>query len=208
MKGRLPLALSATALVVSLFGATPLGNATVRVVRSIPPLANKSNYATVAGNAQRLGGHAASASGTPGTIPVLNKVGKLPVSVGAVGPQGPAGPPGPAGAGAQVNLSKLLSSAVDVYATSLTENGSADLESVKCPSSAWEAVSGGAYTTDSTVVTTASWPLNAGSSASDGPPDSDSGPPIGWATKVVTTNGLPAKNVLVRWYVVCVKPGG
>ena len=184
---------------------------TVRVVRSIPPLASKSNYATVAGNAQHLGSHAASVSGAPGTIPVLNKLGKLPVSVGAVGPQGPAGPAGTAGsagAGAQVNLSKLLSSSVDVYATSLTENGSADLESVKCPSSAWEAVSGGVYTTDPSIVTTASWPLNAGSKASDGPPDSDSGPPIGWVTKIVTSNEQPAKNVLVRWYVVCVRPGG
>ena len=69
VKNRLPMILSVTALVVSVLGATPLGRAAERVVRSVPPFANKSNYANVAGNALHLNGHAASVSGSPGTIP-------------------------------------------------------------------------------------------------------------------------------------------
>ena len=94
---RLPVTLSAAALVVSLLGATPLGHAAGRALATIPPLAKRARLANVATNALRLNGHRASPVGGPGTIPVLNAAGKLPASVGAVGPQGPAGPVGPAG---------------------------------------------------------------------------------------------------------------
>jgi hypothetical protein len=97
MKQRLPLTLSATALAVAVFGATPLGHAAGRLVSAIPPFAKKAGYASVAGNALHLGGHSASPAGGSGAIPVLNAQGKLPASVGAVGPQGPQGPAGPQG---------------------------------------------------------------------------------------------------------------
>ena len=100
MSKRLPSILAATALVTALLGATPLGHAARRVVDSIPPFAKKAAYASTAGNALRLNAHKASSAGAPGGIPVLNRLGKLPASVGAPGPQGPQGPqgdPGPKG---------------------------------------------------------------------------------------------------------------
>ena len=100
MKQRLPLTLSATALLVSLLGATPLGQAAGRVITTIPPFAKKANYATKAGvaaNALKLSGHAASVQGKPGSVPILDAKGKLPASAGVGGTQGPPGPPGAKG---------------------------------------------------------------------------------------------------------------
>jgi hypothetical protein len=94
---RLPIILSSAALVVALLGATPLGNAAVHAISTIPPLAKRAFHANLADNASRLSGHRASATGGAGTIPVLDSKGKLPASIGAVGPQGPAGPQGPKG---------------------------------------------------------------------------------------------------------------
>jgi len=51
MKQRLPLLLSATALLVALFGSTPLGTA---ARQAIPPLAQHAKTADVADNAKRL----------------------------------------------------------------------------------------------------------------------------------------------------------
>jgi hypothetical protein len=94
---RLPSILAATALVIALLGATPLGHAARNIVESIPPFAKKANYAPTAGNALRLNGHKASSTGAPGTIPVLNRLGKLPSSINARGPRGPQGPEGSQG---------------------------------------------------------------------------------------------------------------
>jgi hypothetical protein len=99
MKQRLPVILSATALVVALLGATPLGRAASRVVHKIPPLAQRANYATTAGNAKALGGH------KPSEFARLGSNGKLPASLltsggsgsGGAGPQGPQGAQGPKG---------------------------------------------------------------------------------------------------------------
>ena len=99
MRQRLPLVLSASALLVAVFGATPLGHAAGRVIQAVPPFAKRAGYAKFAGtadNAKRLGGHRASASPIAGDIPIVGANGKLPASIGAVGPQGP---PGPAGTG-------------------------------------------------------------------------------------------------------------
>ena len=94
---RLPVILSATALVVAVLGATPLGHAAGRMISTIPPFAKRANHANVADNALKLSGHKASATGGAGTIPVLDAKGKLPASIGAVGPQGPQGPKGDKG---------------------------------------------------------------------------------------------------------------
>jgi hypothetical protein len=91
VRRRLPLILSATALLVSLFGATPLGNAAEKALRSVPPFAKKAAYADKAGlalNANRLNGHKSSTTPVAGNIPVLGPDGKLPASIGAVGPPG------------------------------------------------------------------------------------------------------------------------
>src|SRR5712692_8933467 len=101
MRERLPIVLSASALLVAVFGATPLGHAAGRVIHSVPPFAARAGFAKLAGtadNAKRLAGHRASVSPKAGDIPVLGSSGKLPASIGAVGPQGPQGPKGDPGA--------------------------------------------------------------------------------------------------------------
>ena len=98
MRQRLPLVLSATALVVAIFGSTPLGHA---VVRAIPPFARAAGYATNAGAVNGI--HASRTPKARFLVP-LGVDGKFPASVGVAGPpgapgqQGPAGPAGPAGA--------------------------------------------------------------------------------------------------------------
>jgi hypothetical protein len=106
---RLPLVLSVTALLVAVFGATPLGQAAGRLVRAIPPFATKAGYANSAGfakhakladlatNAKLVVGHRISAQPHAGDIPVVGADGKLPASIGAVGLQGPQGQGGPKG---------------------------------------------------------------------------------------------------------------
>ena len=91
MKQRLPLVLSATALMIALFGSTPLGGAAGRLLASVVPLAN---YAK---NAGAVDGINAARAPKPGYLVPLGADGKFPASVGRVGPQGPAGPQGPPG---------------------------------------------------------------------------------------------------------------
>jgi hypothetical protein len=108
MKQRLPMILAVTALVVAVFGSTPLGHAAARLVAKVPPFAQKANYAKLAGtanNAKALGGRQPSAYVT------LDGTGKVPAALlpqggsvagppgpkGDKGPKGDAGPPGPAG---------------------------------------------------------------------------------------------------------------
>lgn len=108
MRQRLPLVLAATALVVAVLGTTGLGQAAGHAVAAaIPPFAKRAGFATTAGNAQKLGGVAASRYAR------LDATGKLPASlvaagtgagvgasarvVGAQGPPGPTGPQGPKG---------------------------------------------------------------------------------------------------------------
>lgn len=94
MRQRAPIVLSSAALVVAVFGSTPVGQA---VSSRIPPFARTSGFAKVAGNSANLNGRHSTLSGAPGTIPVVGRNGKLPASLGAVGPQGERGPQGPAG---------------------------------------------------------------------------------------------------------------
>jgi hypothetical protein len=87
MKNRLPVVLSATALVVAVLGVTPVGHATSDAIET--HFARSANF---------LRGHAPSEKAGKGKIPVAGKSGKLHPSWGAVGPRGPQGPPGAAGA--------------------------------------------------------------------------------------------------------------
>jgi hypothetical protein len=91
---RLPLVLSATALVVAVFGSTPVGHA---VGSAIPAFAKSAGYAKQAGNASALNGIKASKQARPGMLVALGTDGKFPSSVGLVGPAGPAGPKGDRG---------------------------------------------------------------------------------------------------------------
>jgi hypothetical protein len=91
---RLPLVLSATALLVAVFGSTPVGHA---VGSAIPAFAKSAGYAKQAGNASALNGIKASKQPRPGTILPLGADGKFPPSVGAIGPVGPKGDKGDRG---------------------------------------------------------------------------------------------------------------
>jgi hypothetical protein len=90
VKNRLPLILSATALVVALLGATPLGEA----ARNAVPLA------LFARNSGKVSGIKASRTPKANQLLPLGGNGKFPDSVvpaGPRGPQGERGPQGPAG---------------------------------------------------------------------------------------------------------------
>lgn len=103
---RLPIVLSTTALLVALFGSTPVGQA---VGSNVPLFAKKAGYADRAGNAAALSGIKASKLPRPGMLLPLAADGRFPASVGlagsvgpkgdkgdkgAIGPSGPAGPKG------------------------------------------------------------------------------------------------------------------
>jgi hypothetical protein len=106
IRQRLPLILSASALLVAVFGSTPLGRAAEDSLHSIPPFAKTARFATYSGFAKRAGiadsakllaGHRVSLTAAPGVIPVLGPDGRLSPGLGAVGPQGPRGVAGPTG---------------------------------------------------------------------------------------------------------------
>jgi hypothetical protein len=91
---RLPVLLSATALLVALFGSTPLGRA---VVSTVPPFAKHAKTADFAANAGAVNRLRASTHPRAGWLVALGSDGKFPVSVGQVGPPGPQGPKGDQG---------------------------------------------------------------------------------------------------------------
>jgi Collagen triple helix repeat (20 copies) len=98
VKQRLPLVLSAVALVVAVLGATSIGQAAGRtVLAAIPPLAKHANTANTAKNALAVNGIHASRTRRAGYLIPLGLNGKFPPSVGAIGPRGPRGLRGPAG---------------------------------------------------------------------------------------------------------------
>jgi hypothetical protein len=99
LRNRLPIVLSSTALVVAVFGITPLGHATSTVIQT-----------HFAKNANFLRGKAPSVKAKPNTVVVRNGKGQIagvpvargvqgrPGAPGAQGAQGPQGPQGPQGA--------------------------------------------------------------------------------------------------------------
>jgi hypothetical protein len=91
---RLPIVLSATALVIAVFGSTPVGHA---VASAVPPFAKKAGYAERAGNAAALNGIKASKQPRAGQLVPLDKNGRFPASVALGGPAGPQGPKGERG---------------------------------------------------------------------------------------------------------------
>lgn len=95
MRERLPLVLSVTALLVALFGGTPIGHA---VVSAVPPFATHAKTADYAKNAGAVNGIKASRRPRAGWLVPLGKDGKFPASVGVAGPPGPQGRAGAAGA--------------------------------------------------------------------------------------------------------------
>ena len=94
---RLPLVLSATALVVAVFGSTPVGHA---VGSAIPAFAKSAGYAKQAGNASALNGikaskqpgPACSCPSAPTEVPRLRRA-----SAGPAGPKGDKGDKGATG---------------------------------------------------------------------------------------------------------------
>jgi hypothetical protein len=89
MRQRLPIVLSATALVVALMAMTPLGEAASSQLR-----------ATFAANAGKLRGFAPSKAARKNTVVVRGangKIGAASLPRGPRGPQGPRGATGPAG---------------------------------------------------------------------------------------------------------------
>jgi collagen triple helix repeat protein len=110
---RLPLILSSTALLVAVFGSTPLGHA---VSSAVPRFAKHAKTADYAKNAAALNGLKASKRPRAGWLVALDKDGKFPASVrlaapavpkgpkgdrgerGPAGARGPSGPTGPGGA--------------------------------------------------------------------------------------------------------------
>jgi hypothetical protein len=96
VRQRLPILLSATALIVAVLGSTGIGHSAVQAV--VPPFAKTAGYAKFSGDSTKLNGRRSSLAGAAGSIPVVGKNGKLPAAIGAVGPQGPAGPAGATGA--------------------------------------------------------------------------------------------------------------
>lgn len=128
MKQRLPLILSITALVVSLLGATPLGQAARSAVSQVVPLARTANYAK---NAGMLNGHSSSSVPRAGQIPVVGRNGKLPATLGAVGPIGPAGANGPKGDAGAAGVSGYQRVQQQVNAPG--GNGKTSSYAVPCP---------------------------------------------------------------------------
>jgi Collagen triple helix repeat (20 copies) len=90
---RLPIVLSTTALVVAVFGSTPVGHA----VGSAVPFATHAKTADRASNAGAVNGIKASKTPRAGWLVPLGKDGKFPASVGASGLAGPLGPKGERG---------------------------------------------------------------------------------------------------------------
>jgi hypothetical protein len=138
--------ISITALVVAVFGATPLGHAAgEKLAAAVPPFAKTAGYAKFAGNSTKLNGRKSTLKGAPGTIPVVGPDGKLPAAIGAVGPQGPQGPKGDTGAkGSPGATGDPGTSGYEIVtATTAANTDAAKSISVPCPTGK-KAVGGGA----------------------------------------------------------------
>jgi hypothetical protein len=161
MRQWVPIVLSTAALVVAVFGSTPLGHAAGNMVRAVvPPFAKTSGYAKVAGNSALLNGRKSAYSGAPGTIPVVGKNGKLPTSIGAVGPAGPQGTKGDPGL-----------SGVHVVQAQIDQNtptGDDTQEQASCPQGEIATGGGGAIQQYSTTAFLGLLPLYGGQPSTTG----------------------------------------
>ena len=167
MRKRLPLVLSTCALLVAVFGATPLGHAAgQKLAAAVPPFAKTAGYAKLAGNSAQLNGRKSTLKGAPGTIPVVGTDGKLPAAIGTIGPEGPQGPKGPKGdTGAKGSPGVAGEPGTSGYeiVTASTANDStgAKIISVPCPTGK-KAVGGGAAYNGAGPDSAMSWPANDG----------------------------------------------
>jgi hypothetical protein len=92
---RLPIVLATTALVIAVFGSTPVGHAVTTA--AVSPFATHAKKADFATNAGAVNGIKASKTPRAGYLLALGKGGKFPSSVAAGGPAGPQGPKGEKG---------------------------------------------------------------------------------------------------------------
>ncbi len=139
---RLPLLLSAAALLVALLGSTSVGPAAAELAANVVPFARVAGKANVADNAKRLNGRRATVKGLANTIPVVGPDGKLPASLGAVGPQGPKGDKGPKGDRGSPGVSGY-----EVVGAQVPSNPSTDPQyegAAQCPTGK-KLLGGGAY---------------------------------------------------------------
>ena len=115
MRDRLAIALASTALVVAVFGATPIGSAARNVITPAPPFAKRADFATRAGLAQHakladvatnaklvVGHRITDRRSKPRHLQSSSPDGKLPAALGAI--RAPGQPPGPQGAGGSPGL--------------------------------------------------------------------------------------------------------
>jgi hypothetical protein len=195
---RLPLVLSTTALIVAVFGSTPVGHA---VASAIPPFAKSAGYAKQAGNASALNGIRASKQPRPGTLLPLGADGRFPAAVGAVGPVGPkgeqgdkgetgaagpkgsTGPAGPAGARGPAGPSGVIGWSYHTKGASLSGE-SFKTVNVDCPTGK-KALGGGV------AVTSGLWAMRLIQSAPSG------GAATGWLATVAND----ASNFTTSFYV-------
>lgn len=142
MKQRLPLALSITALVVAVLGATPIGTAAKNLVvpRNSVGTIHLKNNAVVSSKVKNRSLVAADF-----------RLGQLPR--GAPGPAGPQGPQGPSGA-AGPQGAPGLSGRETVFATSPGNSNSYKTLSATCPGTK-QAIGGGAAIAPAAAATAA-----------------------------------------------------
>lgn len=181
----LPTVLSSTALVVAVFGSTPLGHA---ARDAIPAFAR---------NAGKVDGIDASRTPRAGQLLALGKNKKFPASVGAIGPAGPAGPAGPKGdkgdPGAQgpPGMSELSV----VTKTSASDSSFSQSAVALCPAGK-RAVGGGATTFRPGPIT-----------VSKSQPQFVNAQPVGWVV-IAHEIGNFADNWSVTASATCVKIAG
>ena len=170
---RLPLVLSTTALIVAVFGSTPVGHA---VGSAIPAFAKSAGYAKQAGNASALNGIRASKLPQPGRLVPLGADGRFPASIGLAGPagargeqglpgaagqRGPTGPPGPSGARGPVGTSGISGWQYVVSPGTNIPVGKRYSATVECPKGK-RALGGGVSTSSALADVRQSAPTNNG----------------------------------------------
>ena len=148
MKGRLPLVLASVALVVALFGSTPLGSAARGLViprASVGNVQLKANAVT----GVKVKNHSLHAIDF-----VRNSLPR-----GPQGPAGPAGPPGPQGAQGAQGVSGLER----VFTTGASNSTSTRTLTASCPTGKQAIAGGGTVVPVNTanVALTASYAANA-----------------------------------------------
>jgi hypothetical protein len=191
LRRRLPLILSTAALLVAVFGATPVGQAAGRLV-SVVPFAQKAGYAAKAGNAKTVNGIKAAKKAKPGFLVPLGADGKFPASVGQAGPAGPAGaagPQGPQGAKGNKGDTGAAGATKVTYVTAVSTGAGNTTATARC--AADEVATGGGWY-GGTVIISRPTPETASSGVT----------PNGW-TASLTYSG---SSQTIYVYAICAAP--